>query len=50
MFNIGTPITIIFSFGTNGKCMSFGVLILRHIKVCNLNVIVNLIGIDSFVK
>ena len=31
---IGTPKTIIFPFGTNGKLMVLGVPVLKHFRVC----------------
>ena len=36
--DIGTPKTINFPFGTNGKLMVLGVPILKHFKVVKVNI------------
>ena len=39
--NIGTPKTINFPFGTNGKLMALGVPILKHIRVSHYRSLYN---------
>ena len=45
--NIGTPKTIDFPFGTNGKSMILSVPILKHFRVCIFVGIIEAFGVET---